>query len=63
MKLAGKTALVTGSSQGIGEAVAVRLAEEDANVVVSYHSHVESAKNVVDAIKKLGRECVALGLP
>jgi glucose 1-dehydrogenase len=61
MKLAGKTALVTGSSQGIGEAVAVRLAEEGANVVVNYHSHAESANHVVDAIKKLGRECVALG--
>jgi glucose 1-dehydrogenase len=61
MKLAGKTALVTGSSQGIGEAVAVRLAKEGANVVVNYHSHAESANHVVDAIKKLGRECVALG--
>ena len=61
MKLAGKTALVTGSSQGIGEAIAIRLAEEGANVVVNYHSHAESAAHVVDAIKKLGRECVSLG--
>lgn len=61
MKLSGKTALVTGSSRGIGEAVAIRLAEEGANVVVNYHSHTEAASHVVDAIKKLGRECVAIG--
>jgi glucose 1-dehydrogenase len=61
MKLTGKTALVTGSSQGIGEAIAIRLAEEGANVVVNYHSHAESAAHVVDAIKKLGRKCVSIG--
>ncbi|RPJ62508.1 MAG: glucose 1-dehydrogenase [Acidobacteria bacterium] len=60
-RLAGKNALVTGSSQGIGEAVAIRLAEEGANVVVNYHSHAESADRVVETIKKLGRKSVALG--
>ena len=61
MKLRGKTALVTGSSQGIGQAVAIRLAEEGADVIVNYHSHAESAQHVVEAIHKLGRRCVALG--
>ena len=61
MKLTGKTAVVTGSSQGIGEAVAIRLAEEGADVVVNYHSHPESANRVVETIRKSGRECVAVG--
>ncbi len=61
MKLTDKTALVTGSSQGIGQAVALRLAEEGADVVVNYHSHPESAKRVVDAIHALGRKSVAIG--
>jgi hypothetical protein len=38
-----QTALVTGSSQGIDEAVAIRLAEEGANVAVNYDSHAGSA--------------------
>ena len=42
MKLAGKVALVTGSSSGIGQAIAIRLAEEGANVVVNYRSDPEN---------------------
>lgn len=61
LKLMGKTALVTGSSQGIGAAIAVRLAEEGANVVVNYRTHAESAQQVVEAIKRLGRQGIALG--
>jgi glucose 1-dehydrogenase len=60
-RLADKTALVTGSSQGIGEAVAIRLAEEGANIIVNYHSHAESANRVVERIRKLGRQCISLG--
>jgi glucose 1-dehydrogenase len=60
MRLAGKTGLVTGSSQGIGEAVALRLADEGADVVVHYRSHPEGAQSVVERIAKLGRRTVAI---
>lgn len=60
MRLAGKTALVTGSSQGIGEAVALRLAAEGADVVVHYRSHPEGAHGVVEQIAKLGRRTIAI---
>jgi len=60
MRLAGKTALVTGSSQGIGEAVALRLADEGADVVVHYRSHPEGAQAVVERIAKLGRRNAAI---
>jgi glucose 1-dehydrogenase len=60
VRLRGRTALVTGSSQGIGEAVALRLAEEGADVAVHYRSHPEGAQSVVDRIAKLGRQAVAV---
>lgn len=60
MRLAGKTALVTGSSQGIGEAAALRLAAEGADVVVHFRSHPESAQSVVERIATLGRRTVAV---
>jgi glucose 1-dehydrogenase len=61
MRLEGKTALVTGSSSGIGEAIALRFAREGADVAVHYHSEEESARDVVAQIEKLGRKSVALG--
>lgn len=61
MKLAGKNALVTGGSGGIGKAIARRLAEEGANVVVNFHSHPEEADAVVGEIRALGRKSAAVG--
>lgn len=60
MRLEGKTALVTGSSQGIGEAVALRLADEGADVAAHYRSHPEGAQAVVERIAKLGRRTAAI---
>jgi glucose 1-dehydrogenase len=60
MRLQDKSALITGSSQGIGAGIALRFAEEGANVVVNYHSHPEEADEIVNHIRKLGRQCVAL---
>ena len=61
MKLTGKVVLVTGSSQGIGQAIAIRLAQEGADVVVNYHSHPEEAEAVKAKIESLGRRSVAVG--
>ena len=51
--LKGKTALVTGSSQGIGKAIAFGLAEMGANIIVHYRREKELADVAVSEIKKL----------
>lgn len=58
--LAGKIALVTGASRGIGRAVALELAHHGANVVVNYAGSEAKAKEVVEEIKQLGRESFAI---
>jgi len=59
MKLAGKIALVTGGSRGIGKAVVETLAREGAKVAFVYKSNAESANAVVAEQTALGREVVA----
>ncbi|HEY5792851.1 MAG TPA: glucose 1-dehydrogenase [Chthoniobacterales bacterium] len=54
-KLDGKVALVTGSGQGIGQAIAIRLAQEGADVVVDDRKIGESAEETAAEIRKLGR--------
>lgn len=56
-RLAGRKALVTGSSRGIGRAIAVRLAEEGADVVVNYITEPRGAEEVRREIVALGRRC------
>ena len=57
-RLSGKNALVTGSSKGIGAAIAVALAEAGANVVV--HGHSTSATDVLARVRKAGVNGIAV---
>jgi 3-oxoacyl-[acyl-carrier protein] reductase len=59
--LQGRRALVTGSSRGIGRAIAMRLAADGAAVAVNYHSRADAAQEVVAAIEAAGGTAVALG--
>jgi glucose 1-dehydrogenase len=59
-RLNGARVLVTGSSKGIGRGVAVRLAQEGADVVVNYNSDPAGADEVVAEIRALGRTSVPL---
>lgn len=58
--LAGKTALVTGGSRGIGRAVALRLASDGARVAINYRSDDAAADAVVAQITERGGEAFAL---
>ncbi len=55
MKLAGKKALVTGGGQGIGQAIAVRFAQEGADVAIDYPLNRKDAEATAVEIEKCGR--------
>jgi len=60
MKLKDKIALVTGSSRGVGRAVALGFAKQGANVVVNYTSNENAANEVVEAIQSMGGKAIAV---
>lgn len=59
--LTNKVALVTGASRGIGRAIAKKMAEEGAFVIVNYNGSKERAEAVVAEIKEAGGDAVAVG--
>lgn len=58
--LAGKTAIVTGASRGLGKGIALVLAEQGANVVVNYHAAAASAEEVCAQVEALGGKALAV---
>ncbi len=58
--LHGRVALVTGSSRGIGQAVALALAKHGCSIAVNYRTSAQKADEVVRQIKEMGREAVAI---
>jgi glucose 1-dehydrogenase len=59
-RLAGRKVLVTGSSKGIGRGIALRFAQEGADVVLNHNSDPRGAEEALDEIRAMGRRAVAI---
>ena len=60
MKLAGQTAIITGGGRDIGQAAALKLASEGAQIAINYHSSSEGADAAVERITTAGGQAFAL---
>ncbi|MBR6025328.1 MAG: SDR family NAD(P)-dependent oxidoreductase, partial [Firmicutes bacterium] len=55
-----KIALITGSSRGIGAAVALRLASDGYDIVINYKEREDKALEVLEAVRGMGRRAIAV---
>lgn len=60
--LTGRVVLVSGSSSGIGRAIAARFSEEGANIAITYNENLEAAETIAREIRLLGREAIVCQL-
>ena len=60
MRFKNKVVLITGSSRGIGRATALEFAKEGANVVINYVKSEKEANSLVNEIKKIGSNAIAV---
>ena len=59
-KLAGKVAIVTGASSGIGQGIAIRFAKDGADVVIDYHGDDAGAVEAKQQIQQMGRRAITI---
>jgi glucose 1-dehydrogenase len=57
-RLVGKTAIVTGSSSGIGQGIALRFASEGANLLIDFHSHPDAGEETRAKVESLGVKAI-----
>jgi len=60
LPLVGKRALVTGAARGIGAAIALKLAEDGADIAITYEKSAEKAEALAVHIRALGRRAIAI---
>jgi 3-oxoacyl-[acyl-carrier protein] reductase len=60
LPLTGRIALVTGSSQGIGKATALRLAQSGSDIVINYRNKVSASEEIKASIEEMGRRCITI---
>lgn len=55
-----KTAIITGGSRGLGRDMAINLAKDGVDIIFSYHSNIEKAKELIQEIENMGQKAKAL---